>query len=139
MTLSIGFVEDSEIPRITDIFFDAFDNSQEYVRAVWPEKAGRHKHAQDFLAMKHHAPNMRWLKITDTNTGEIIGQATYSVYENEKPPEVPLDGDAWETEEEKDYAKALFDGYIQKRSKFLREAKLPVMCMSYRSTGTCLG
>ena len=130
MALSLDFSEDGDMHRIFGIFSDAFGDNEPYVDTLFPNHktpAGREQGAERFLQMKHKDPHARFLKITDTATGEIIGQAKWLEYE--KVPEIPkLSGDYWETEEEKQYAVHLHAGFMVTRMDAIKAANGQILC-----------
>ena len=130
MSLSIDSCDDADFTRITDILFDAFGTREHYINVVYPHHdtpEGRARHADRLLAMKHADPTTHWLKVVENSTGKIIGQAMWQIY-REKPPEVPLAGDVWDTEDDKAYAQDLYRAYRIPRRAVIRAATGPVCC-----------
>ena len=106
----------------------------QFVNAVYPHnmtKEGQEKHCQTLLFVKSIDPSQRWLKATDNATGDIVGVAQWNVYDGPKPPEIELDGPdgIWDTQDDKEWAQALFRAFMEYRRKVIREATGPVMCM----------
>ena len=138
MALSLGFSEDGDMYRIFSIFSDAFGDNEPYVDALFPNHktpAGREQGAERFLQMKHKDPHARFLNVTDTATGDIIGQAKWLVYE--KVPETPeLRGDYWETEEQKQYAAHLHAGLLAPRMNAIKAANGRILCTRIRHHNT---
>lgn len=134
MALVLDFARDEDFEEMTTVAFGAMKGMSQFVNAVYPHnetKEGRDKHRQTFLYIKSIDPSQRWLKVTNTATNEIIGVANWQVYDKEKPLETPLDGPegTWDNQDEKEWAQALFDAYMEDRRKVIREATGPVMCM----------
>ena len=116
------------------IIFDGMNGQNHFINAIRPHNMtakGREKAREDYLRMKHLDPSSRWLKATDRSTGELVGMAQWNVYEGEKPPEKDLDGPPgkWDSEEDKQWAVALFRSNMVHRRKVLREASGPVICV----------
>ena len=117
------------------VMFGAMAERSQFVNAVYPHNMtpeGQEKHRQTFLFLKGIDPSQRWLKATDNATGEIVGVAQWNVFDGPKPPEIELDGPpgTWDTQDDKEWAQALFRAYMEDRRKVIREATGPVMCTS---------
>ena len=117
-----------------DVMFGAMQGGSAFVNSVYPHnetKEGRDKHRQTFLYIKSVDSSQRWLKVTDTKINKIIGVANWQVYDGPKPPEVELDGPpgTWDTQDDKEWAQAMFRAYMEDRQRVIREATGPVMCM----------
>ena len=139
MAISIADCEDADMPRIFAIISDSFGSDQPYVDTLFPyhkTPVGRAKGAERLLQAKHCDPHARFLKATDMATGEIIGQAKWLIYPDptaKKPEELPLSGDYWDSEDEKEYANQLFTGFVAPRRKAIRDATRPLVCTSASS------
>ncbi|KAL8855018.1 MAG: hypothetical protein Q9221_000215 [Calogaya cf. arnoldii] len=84
------------------------------MNALYPAHStpsGRKTGAERFQDMYRTDPNTTFLKVTDMDTGEMIAQAKWNIYNGTMPEEVELDGDYWVDAEEKDYARYLFRQY----------------------------
>ncbi|KAJ4377337.1 hypothetical protein N0V83_000162 [Neocucurbitaria cava] len=152
MPLELGYPTDDEFASFVPMTFEAMGGRSEFVNTVWPEgftKEGQEMSRQRFLFLKKIDPTCKWVKVTDNETNEIIGVAQWNVYEGQKPPEMIVDGPpgTWKDETEKEYAQELFKAYMEKRWKFIRENKLPLMCLNimtvapqhqYRGAGTLM-
>lgn len=133
MPLTLGFPTDDEFASFTPMMFEAMGGRSEFVNTIYPgglTKEGQEKARLGFLFLKSIDPSCKWVKITDTETNEIVGVAQWNVYEGQKPPEMVVDGPpgTWENDTEKEYAQELFKSYMQKRWKFIRENELPLIC-----------
>lgn len=63
---------------------DAFKHTQPYVNAVFPNHNTPTGYAQArdrLLELKHNDPAVQFTKAIDTTTGQIIGQANWSILE----------------------------------------------------------
>ncbi|KAH7396206.1 hypothetical protein BKA66DRAFT_606098 [Pyrenochaeta sp. MPI-SDFR-AT-0127] len=152
MTLELGFPSDEDFMSFIPMAFEAMGGRSEFVNTIWPgglTKEGQDKARLGFLFLKGIDPSCRWIKVTDTDTNEIVGVAQWNVYEGQKPPEVVVDGPpgTWENDTEKEYAQELFKSYMQKRWKYIRENELPLICLNimtvapkhqYRGAGTLM-
>ena len=139
MALSVDFCDDTDFYRIFSIVSDAFGDDQPYIDAIFPshhEHSGRIKGGERLLEMKRTDSTNRFLKATDTSTGEIIGLAKYIIFANGKPEESPLGGDLWKTTDEKEYAAQLYEQYLEPRRKVVRSADGPVIGVCYWRTKT---
>ncbi|KAL9623737.1 MAG: hypothetical protein Q9160_001967 [Pyrenula sp. 1 TL-2023] len=141
MALVLDIAKDEDFEKMMDVVFGAIDGTDEFVKAVYPlnmNKEGRDKHRQKFLYIKSIDPSQRWLKVTDTASNEIIGVANWQVYDKKKPPETTLDGPegTWSNQNEKEWAQAIFDAYMEDRRRVIRAATGPVMCLSLLAVKT---
>lgn len=136
MALALDFCKGDDFGSMIHLMFDAMGGGSQFVNAVYPHNTtteGRKKHAQTLLYLKSIDPSQRWLKVIDTALGQIIGIAQWHVYDGPKPPEVELDGPpgTWDTDEDKEWAQALFRSFMEDRRRVIREATGPVMCMFF--------
>lgn len=117
-----------------DAMFDAINGSSPFVNALYPDNMtleGREKAVDRHLELKRLDASQKWEKGVETTTGEIAGMAMWNVYEREKPLEMDLDGPPgyWPTEDEREFAKAIFRSFMEYRRKIIKETPGPVMCM----------
>ena len=117
-----------------DTMFDAMNGSSPFVNAIYPDNMtleGRKKALERHLQLKQLDPSQKWYSVVDTTTRRIAGMAMWNVYEGEKPPEHDLEGPPgyWPTEDERDFAQAIFKSFMVYRRKVIRETPGPVMCM----------
>jgi hypothetical protein len=75
-------------------------------------------------------PSVRWLKDTDTTTGNIVSASPWNVYDKEKPAEMMLDGHpgSWDSEADNKYAIEMFKSFITPTWTRYREAEVPIIC-----------
>jgi hypothetical protein len=120
---------EEDIPRVFEIVSDAFGHDHEYVDAVFyqhdtPE--GRKRGAEQMLHTFRHDPYGHFIKVVDTDTGKIVGAAKWNLYKaGEVPPQPALAGPLyesyWPSEEEEEFAKAIFHSFFAPRQKVLEE------------------
>ena len=130
MAIAVDFTDDADFYRIFSIISDSFGDDQPYIDIMFPnhhEHAGRVQGAQRLLQMKQSDAKNRFIKATDTGTGEIIGQAKWIVFANDQPEETPLTEDFWGTADEKDFAAHVYAAFVEPRRKVARSAKGPVV------------
>ncbi|CAI6331890.1 unnamed protein product [Periconia digitata] len=132
MAYEVATASDDDLRQIIPIFFKAYGGQNEYINAVFPRgltKDGEEMTIQRMIFINSVAPTVKWEKITDTSSGKIIGGAMWSLHEDAKPQRFPLDGPpgTWETDLEKEYAKALFDSLGVDEHKYYEEHDLPFM------------
>lgn len=72
------------------------------------------------------------IKAVDEATGKMIGHARWIIPKGVVPQEFELDGDYWDSEEEKEYAGWLFSQFMVPRRKAFKEYGGDVVCMSVR-------
>lgn len=131
--LVLDFCKDEDFRPMQDVMFGAMNGYSAFVNAVYPNNMtpeGREKHCRTFLHIKNMDPSQRWIKVTDMSTGEIIGCANWNVYDGAKPEEIELDGPlgTWETDDDKEWAQAMFQAYMADRRHVIRKATGPVIC-----------
>ena len=130
MALKLDECSDADFPRLADIMFDAFGSNEPYVDALFPGSftpAGRAIAAKRLLQAKYGDPQSKWLKITDTSRGTIMGFAKYIIFITVPPRNPELDGDYWDNDEAKEYARHLFSEFISCRYEVVRASKETVI------------
>ncbi|KAL8811339.1 MAG: hypothetical protein Q9223_000357 [Gallowayella weberi] len=118
MVLKLEPCTDDDMDRTFAIVSSAFGHEHTYFDAVYPAHdtpSGRKNGGDRLLAIKHSDPLTTFLKVTDTDTGEMIAAAKWNIYDGVVPEEAELDGDYWEGEEEKEYAMYMFREYLGPR------------------------
>ena len=109
---------------------ETFNHDQPYHDAIYPfhlTEAGRKDGATRFCNTKNHEPNVRFIKAVDSSTSDLAGLVRYYVYE-QGLEESELEGDWWEDEEEKAYAKHLYKNYLTTHYATVKSVKGPVVC-----------
>ncbi|CAG8953415.1 hypothetical protein HYFRA_00010164 [Hymenoscyphus fraxineus] len=124
MPLQILPCTDADMPRIFEIISLAFGRRHIYIDTVYPlhwTPSGRAAGASRMLTTKQQDPCARFLKAVDEDTGTIVAQAKWIVYRDTIPPEGELEGEFWESEEEKEFARLLCREYLIPRRDAVRE------------------
>ncbi|MCJ1347117.1 hypothetical protein MMC31_005338 [Peltigera leucophlebia] len=111
MAFKIEECNDTDMDRIFEIFSSAFGHEHPYIESVFPLHAtpqGRRLGGQRMLAFKKADPNTTFLKVVETSTGDVVALAKWNISDGSIPDEFELDGDFWESENEKEYAQHMF-------------------------------
>ena len=131
MVLKLEECNETDMSRAFAIVSSAFGHEQPYMNALYPAHStpsGRETGADRFRDMYRTDPNTTFLKVTDTDTGEMIAQAKWNIYNGAVPEEVELDGDYWVDDEEKDYARYLFRQYQGPRRIAIKKSGGHLVC-----------
>ena len=132
MTLLLDHCNDEDMSRAFEIISTAFSHEHPYIEFVYPlhdTPTGRANGAERLLATKRADPHTTFLKATDTETGKIIGVAKWNVYNGVIPEEVrKLDGDYWNTEDERELAEWYMNDYLQLRRKAITDSGGNLVC-----------
>ncbi|KAL9120544.1 MAG: hypothetical protein Q9187_002900 [Circinaria calcarea] len=137
MALKLETCRDDDMDRTFAIISLAFAHEHPYIDAAFPAHdtpAGRISGGKRMLAIKHSDPNTTFLKVTDAGTGEMVAQAKWNVYNGVVPEEIELEGDFWETEDEKEYAQHLFREYLATRRRAIKKSGGNLVYKLLRST-----
>lgn len=130
MAIAVSFSTESDFHRIFTIMSDAFADDHPGMEVLYPKHKtplGRVQGAERLLHMKRTDAANRFLKATDTVTGEIIGHAKWIVFEDGMPEETPLAGDYWGSEDDKEYAKCVYEGLMDPVRRVIQSAEGPVV------------
>ena len=131
MVLKVEHCTDADMDRTFAIISSAFANDHPYINAAFPKHStpeGRGLGGERMLAIKRSDPNTTFLKVTDTDTGEMIAQAKWNIYDGVVPEEADIDGPFWETEDDKEYAQILCREYLIPRRRAIRDAGGKLVC-----------
>ena len=131
MVFQLETCSDEDLDRAFAIISDSFGHEHPYFDYCFPHHvvaAGRKVGAERLRAMKKSSPTVTFLKVTDAETGTIVAVAKWNVYDGVLPEEAPLDGDFWESEDEKKLAQEIFAGYVTPRRKAIRESGGRIVC-----------
>jgi hypothetical protein len=116
---------EADIPRVFEIISLAFDHDHEYMDSIFPAHdalEGRSVGAERILQIFHGDPYGHFMKVVDTDTGIVAGAAKWNIYEKGViPPQPAIDGNYWKSEEDKEFAQALFQGFFAPRQKIIEE------------------
>ena len=134
MCISIEECDDSGMSRVFEVMSEAFKHDQPFFDALYPNHdtpEGRIQCTKRLLEQKQKEPNPRFIKAVDTETNEIIGQATWLILDKLPLDEQQLEGDLWNTEDDKLYAQHLFKQFLTPRSRVVEDAERPVLGKSH--------
>jgi hypothetical protein len=123
--------DDTDFPKFAPLMFEAI-RPNGFVDACWPNNLDpemQKLHANGFIFHKNMDPTVAWTKVTDTETGEIIGVAQWLILKDQKPPEFDFDGPpgTWENDTEKKYAQDIFRSFARHRRDVIRNEDLPIV------------
>lgn len=136
MTFELSVVNRDEMRDVVEMLFYAYDGLSAFVNAVYPHKITQHaiKRLEMVVARLQYLleidPSIRWYKVRDTSTGEVVSASQWNVYDEEKPQEIMLDGPpgSWATDEDKKCAIEMFESFITPRYTRYRQVDLPIIC-----------
>ncbi|THV47279.1 hypothetical protein BGAL_0322g00100 [Botrytis galanthina] len=124
MVLKVEECNDDDMHRVFEIFCQAFGTRHPMIEAVYPNhdtEAGRISGGNRFRDIKNNDPHTKFIKVVDTDTGAIIAKAKWNIWKGVIPPEKDLDGDFWETAEEKEWAQHLNRDFLITRRAAIKE------------------
>lgn len=133
MVLKVELCNDDDMHRVFEIFCQAFGRRHAMIEAIYPNHdtpAGRIMGSKRMLDIKKKDPHTKFLKVVDTDTGAMIAKAKWNIWKGVIPPEDDLDGDYWETEEEKEWAQHLNRDFLISRRKAIRDSGGHLVCKS---------
>ncbi|KAF1958517.1 hypothetical protein CC80DRAFT_546747 [Byssothecium circinans] len=125
MPFKVEKCTEDDMPRFFELVSLAFKNHHEYIDAVFPAHttlAGRIAGAERMLATMKTDPNTTFLKVVN-DADEMIAGGKWNIYDKFIPAKPELAGDYWPTEDEKDFVRYLFDGYLVPRFKAIEDSK----------------
>lgn len=131
MSLKLETCTDADMHRSFAIISSAFGHEHPYIDACYPDhdqELGRMRGGERLLAIKQSDPNTTFIKVVDTQTGKMIALGKWNVYDGTVPEEAELDGDFWQSQEEKEYAQYLFREYLVPRRKAIKESGGNLVC-----------
>ena len=116
---------EADIPRVFEIISLAFAHNHEYVDALFPAHdtpAGRRVGTERMLQIFQGDSYGHFIKVDDHDSGKLIAAAKWNIYEGgEIPPQPAIDGDYWDSEEDKEFAQSLFHAFFAPRQKAIEE------------------
>ena len=133
MSLKVDVCADADMPRTFAIISAAFGHEHPYFDAVYPEHdqpLGRERGGERLLAFKHSDPNTTFLKVTDTNTKDLLAVAKWNIYDGVVPDEQLPDGPYWSSQEDKEYGQHMFHEYMVPRMNAIRQSGGRLICQS---------
>lgn len=123
MTISIQPCDSSDMPQIFAIISDVFQDEQPFVDAIFPNHstpAGRSRGTRTLTQM-HQNPAFKFLKAIDSETKQIVGQATWLVLDRPLEHE-KLEGEGWDTAEDEEFSRLLHEQQLRYRIEASRKA-----------------
>lgn len=131
MALKIEECNDTDMDRTFEVISSAFGHEHPYIESVFPLHAtpqGRKIGGQRMLAYKKADPNTTFLKVVDISTDEVVAVAKWNIYDGSIPDEYELDGNFWESKNEKEYAQHMFREYLVPRRKAIKDSGGRLVC-----------
>lgn len=134
MALQLGHCTDEDMSRVFELVSISFGHEHPFIEAVYPahdSPSGRADGAERLLAIKKADPHTKFLKVTDTSTGKVVGISKWNVYDKAVPEEVTkFEGDYWATEDAKELAEWHLNEYLKLRRKAIRDSGGNLVCKS---------
>lgn len=132
MVLKLQACADSDMSRAFEIISLAFGHGHAFVEAVWPEHespSGRAAGAERLLQAKQTQPWAHLCKVTDTDTGDIVGFVKWDIYDK-IIPEVPTSMPAqyYKDEDSKEYAEYIWKEFTRRRWDAVRTSEGRLAC-----------
>lgn len=97
------------------------------MEAIFPHHdtpAGRKAGSERLLKSVHEDKNGIFLKLVDIGSGTIVAAAKWNIYKGGPvPPQPELDGDYWEAEDDKEFAKGVFKEFFIARQGLIEETE----------------
>lgn len=113
----------ADMHRVFEIVSLAFGHDHEYMDAIFPSHdtpEGRSIGAERMLQMFHGDSYGHFVKVVEADTRTIVGAAKWNIYEKGIiPPQPELNGDYWQSEDDKEFAQALFHEFFAPRQKVI--------------------
>ncbi|KAL8833168.1 MAG: hypothetical protein Q9170_004449 [Blastenia crenularia] len=137
MPISIELCNDEDLTEVFAVISDTFQHEQPIVDAIFPNHdtpAGRTRGTHMLTQMKQN-PNFKFLKAIDSETNEILGQATWILLDRPLENEI-LVGEGWDTEEDKEFSQLLHEQQMRYRieaSRAVQGRLLVLDCLAVRS------
>ncbi|KAI9793070.1 MAG: hypothetical protein M1816_000968 [Peltula sp. TS41687] len=126
------FCNDVDMVRGFSIVADVFGDREPYFNVAFPNNQtakGRAQGADRLLQGVRGDSHARTLKVTDTDTGKMIGFANWLVYEDKPDSWNEPGGDYWDDEDQKAYAAHLYKEYMKPRREGVEAAKGPLLSL----------
>ncbi len=129
MVFALELCEPSDMQNAFRLVSETFGHVQSYIDAVFPAHwtpIGRKQGGERLLHDLTSDPTVRFLKATDTETGNLAGLSKWYIYEKD-PIEDELEGDYWESDDSKAYAMHLYKEYYSNRRRVIRSSEKPIL------------
>jgi hypothetical protein len=123
--------DDADFYNVVPFMFEA-SLPNGFIEVCWPDgmdPEAQKRHAAGFIAHNNMDPTVTWTKVTDTETGEIVGVAQWFLFKDQKPPGGDFDGPpgTWKNDYEKRYAQEIYRSVTRYREEVIRENDLPIL------------
>ena len=131
MSFELGMCTDADMDRAFTVISDAFGRRFPYFEYCFPAHdtpAGRKAGAERMRTFKNSDPNTHFVKAVSTETGDIVGVAKWNIYDGVVPDEIPLEGNFWENEREKELANEMWAGYLKNRREAVKDTGGRIVC-----------
>ena len=136
MSLQLSICEDRDMVDAFTVISTAFGHEHPYIDSLYPDHDqpfGRQRGGERLLNIKHADPNTTFLKVVDLDLNEIVGVAKWNVYNGVLPQESVPDGPFWASQDEKELAQHMFQGYNVPRMKAITGSRGNLVCKSLRT------
>ncbi|KAH3909533.1 hypothetical protein HBH56_157750 [Parastagonospora nodorum] len=118
---------EEDIPRVFELVSLSFGHDHEYMDAIFPHHdtpAGRKAGSERLLKSFHEDQHGVFLKLVETKSEKIVAAAKWNIYNGGPVPQQPeLDGDYWQTEDDKEFAKGMFKEFFTARQRLIEETE----------------
>ena len=136
MSFKILPCTDYDMPRVIVIMSEAFAHDHAYLDAIFPAHdtlQGRQRVGERLLYTKIVVgePKVHFLKVVQTNSGQMIGMAEWEVYDGIVPEVENIDGDFWPSLDGKEYAQHMYCWYQSKTAEVARRNEGRLVCELY--------
>ena len=134
MSLKLETCTDADMHRAFAIVSESFGHEHPYIDACYPDhdqEHGRKLGGERMLAIKNADPNTTFIKVVDTQTGKMIALGKWNVYEGTVPEEADLEGDFWQSQDDKEYAQYLYREYLVPRREAIKKSGGNLVCKSH--------
>lgn len=127
MGVKVLEAEDADMDRIVEIASLAFARNEPMWDTMWPNHwldSGRRVGAERMRATRKSDPHTKYMKAVDEASGEIVGMAKWNIYDNSLPDldAIKPVGDYWDNDEEKMYATALTQVFLEERNAAIKQS-----------------
>lgn len=117
---------EADMPRVFEIISLAFAHDHEYMDSIFQghdTPAGRKAGGERMLDLMRLDTNGHFLKVVDhDNHDKIVAAAKWNIYtDGVVPPQPAIGGEYWDTEENKEFALAMFWGFFTPRQRVIEE------------------
>lgn len=136
MSFEVAPCVPEDMERAFAVYSEAFALEHPLVNYMFPNHntpIGRRIGAERFRDTMASSPNSTYVKVTDKDTGIIAGVAKWGIYDGVIPKDTGLEGDYWDSEDDKDLAKEIGRGFVELRRKAIVDSGGHLVCELSRS------